>query len=412
MKYRPVQSRVHCEPAIGQGGSWHRLASYAIAFCFIVLYYSHYIENRLLAGGRFANVAQRKGGSVTIQVHCPSCRCSLRASEKTVGRTARCPRCKSTFVVTVAATQVPTDEARVGSATDIPLPRKTTSPHAAHPDHISGETGTTSRGAVVAEAYDGAPHATSGRRVLQLLVGACLVAVVIGLALAWLGDKSVTITFEEFKSKLSEVAKSGGTTTEPCSRCSGSGKVLEKGEEQYPCPECKGVYTEGKTRRVSGFPFAPDTCIKCQGTGKMTAGFEQRTCDRCDGRGKLTNRPYPNKCSVCHGTGKDSRGQPCHLCDGQKERWDRCRTCGGRGSLTKKVEKAQICNYCEGKGKYEKKQPPTVSQFTRSLGEPFKKQEVEPGAQYWYFLCTEGVIQLEVVLFEGGRIRWGYPRLY
>ena len=68
------------------------------------------------------------------------------------------------------------------------------------------------------------------------------------------------------------------------------------------------------------------------------------------------------------------------------------------------------CFFCPGKGILEDKQWPSVSEFIAKMGEPFKKQELQ-GAMFWYYNCSDGVVQLQVAMFSG-QIAWYRPDLY
>ena len=183
------------------------------------------------------------------------------------------------------------------------------------------------------------------------------------LLLASCGDSETSsMSFEDFKAKLENLRESGPMQTVSCNVCEGTGKITEDSERNVTCEECKG---KGKVRR---------------------------------------------KCGFCNGTGTGFDGKPCKDCAGKGWRTDTCPKCNGQGTVVTRYEKVVSCDRCGGKGKYQARGYPTVDQVLAALGEPAKKQEVA-GKRYWYFMCKDGMIQVEVSIV-GDSVDFGEPNLY
>ena len=146
---------------------------------------------------------------------------------------------------------------------------------------------------------------------------------------------------------------------QPCSHCSGKGKIN--------CPDCKGKgHTVCKTCKGSGKSAtqpcpacsgkAHTICQDCKGKGKLPA----QTCPQCSGTGKVLCRhrnaptnPKAQSCPDCSGT----RKRTCTHCKGKgKSAPQTCPSCSGKGRHSCKACNAsgklhrQNCPSCNGKG--------------------------------------------------------------
>ena len=169
-------------------------------------------------------------------------------------------------------------------------------------------------------------------------------------------SKTSSLTFEEFKAKLRQLAGSGPSEMVTCKHCGGTGKVRQSVTKDITCKKCKG------TGRLMF------KCVLCGGSGKVKRGGNTITCDNCKGSGKR-----PGGCDACN----------------------------GRGKIPTQRQELVQCEQCKGKGKYGFQHDPTVEQFTHALGEPEKVQQVA-GQVTYYYTCKDGMIQMDVS-FDGPR---------
>ena len=223
-------------------------------------------------------------------------------------------------------------------------------------------------------------------------------------------ESTSSMSFEEFKTKLKEFQSSG--TKEKCDQCKGSGQVK--------CPHCNGsgkIVCNESTHEIEACNGTGKCCCrKCQHAGEI--------CDRCKGVGKVTKgvagwlarplRPAARVaigmvCPFFMGTGKrlycngTSKHPPCKLCNGKG--FITCSWCEGTGNWP--------CPECRGSGVIHRR--PTLAQWKATFGEPTKMQVIG-GTTYYYYLCKDGLIQIEMVLYRPGSgggpfVRAGTPNL-
>lgn len=90
---------------------------------------------------------------------------------------------------------------------------------------------------------------------------------------------NLAITLEEaFSGKESEIAL---TRLETCEKCTGSGAA--EGSKPKTCPRCKG---SGAIRFQQGFFSINSVCDVCQGLGEVI----ENPCSSCSGRGRVNKR--------------------------------------------------------------------------------------------------------------------------
>ena len=122
---------------------------------------------------------------------------------------------------------------------------------------------------------------------------------------------------------------SGVKSRESCPKCHGSRKI--------DCLRCEG---DGKIKDL----VTPAICWNCNGTGK---GKFFTYCKICGGDGKINdNWPPPETCPKCNGSGKID----CGRCNGTGELAHKCIKCGGDGWI-KDIIPEQDCWNCDGEGR-------------------------------------------------------------
>ena len=73
-------------------------------------------------------------------------------------------------------------------------------------------------------------------------------------------SKTSSLTFEEFKAKLRQLAGSGPREMVTCESCKGTGKAMGFVSKEITCERCKGV------------GHLTDVCLRCRGVGSCHQG--------------------------------------------------------------------------------------------------------------------------------------------
>jgi hypothetical protein len=135
---------------------------------------------------------------------------------------------------------------------------------------------------------------------------------------------------------------------EPCTSCSGSGRIacsVCHGERELTCERCKG---RGSSACEICEASGSVVCQTCKGTGTATQQKEERIWDPVAGKERIKRSVESAPCPVCNTTGSvqcrrcDGTGQlTCPACQGAKK--IPCTKCSGEGSET--------CQACAGQGR-------------------------------------------------------------
>ena len=143
--------------------------------------------------------------------------------------------------------------------------------------------------------------------------------------------------------------------------------------------------------RLAFLPGALSLALLCScGDSKTSAlSFEEF-------KAKLQSlcKPFERKCDACNGTGKMTIR---------------------KSNVKELIGRTMLCENCNGTGVAKGLDNPTRQEVNAALGEPEKKQQIA-GDTYWYYTCSDGMIQLKVFLREDSdgtvRVVFGDPNLY
>ncbi len=151
------------------------------------------------------------------------------------------------------------------------------------------------------------------------------------------------------KSQICRKCKGSGETT--CHRCHGKGTIFEKCTKctngYVPCPICKGS-GQRKCPTCNGYGEHAVKCTHCKGTGKVKVKVYKYTDPGNNGKTyhKVSGQKYYRKST--RSDKYEIVEQDCQYCDGTGKTWEKCRKCGGKGTLD--CVKSVKCFYCKGKG--------------------------------------------------------------